>query len=179
MTSAGARGATGTKRYHTPGPIGVTVGSSTPGASRPPTRRNRRDGQEQPPDAWQAQPRNHPTRSERGDGQEQLPEAGQVPPQPPTRGERQHMRGYPTDLRPAGAAKAGAGSERGRAGETVLIGTERGNAYRKRSWKRNADLDHKGWGCFPSRSGPATVRPGKPLPPGSNVVKIDCTGTGG
>ncbi|GGN32269.1 hypothetical protein GCM10010109_53180 [Actinoplanes campanulatus] len=60
------------------------------------------------------------------------PGAWQARQLPPTRRKWQHMRGCPTDLRPAGAAQAGAGSKLAPSGRNGPDGAGRGHAYKKK-----------------------------------------------
>ncbi|GGN10750.1 hypothetical protein GCM10010109_20580 [Actinoplanes campanulatus] len=48
-----------------------------------------------------------------------------------------------TDLSPAGAAQAGAGSEIARADGTAQVGWDGDTRTRRKNWQRNADLDHQ------------------------------------
>ncbi|GGN64715.1 hypothetical protein GCM10010112_25230 [Actinoplanes lobatus] len=60
------------------------------------------------------------------------PVAWQAPPLPPARREWRHMRGWPTDLSPAGAAQAGVGSERAPTGRDGPDGTGREHSYKEK-----------------------------------------------
>ncbi|GGN56721.1 hypothetical protein GCM10010112_08800 [Actinoplanes lobatus] len=96
----------------------MTAGSSTPVAWRslpqPPARRDRRDGREEHPGCLASTTATtHPGATGR------------------------HLRGYPTDLRPAGAAQAGAGSRHAPTGRNGPDETGTTSRVPERGRKRN------------------------------------------